>query len=53
MEVVAEGVEDLAVAELLAARGCDQIQGYLYSKPLPAAEFIEWWKAFEPAAVRA
>ncbi len=35
--VVAEGVETEAQREFLAARGCDDIQGYLISKPVPAA----------------
>jgi diguanylate cyclase (GGDEF)-like protein/PAS domain S-box-containing protein len=37
--VVAEGVETEAQARFLAASGCDLLQGYLFSKPLPANEF--------------
>jgi len=37
MTVVAEGVETADVAERLTAMGCDVGQGYLYSKPVPAA----------------
>ncbi|PYE46376.1 periplasmic sensor diguanylate cyclase/phosphodiesterase [Rhizobium sp. PP-F2F-G20b] len=33
---VAEGVETLAHAEMLAVLGCDILQGYAFSKPLPA-----------------
>lgn len=40
MEVVAEGVETLAQQETLARLNCDLLQGYLFSKPLPA-EVIE------------
>lgn len=35
--VVAEGVETLAQAELLRAWGCDEVQGYYFSRPVPAA----------------
>jgi diguanylate cyclase (GGDEF)-like protein len=37
--VVAEGVETLEQLRFLSERNCDQIQGYLFSKPLPAADF--------------
>ena len=37
--VIAEGVETLAQLEFLRASGCDQVQGYLYAAPLPAARF--------------
>ncbi|PKO85968.1 MAG: signaling protein [Betaproteobacteria bacterium HGW-Betaproteobacteria-12] len=40
MNVVAEGVETVAQQEILAKLKCDQLQGYLFSKPLPA-EVIE------------
>jgi EAL domain-containing protein (putative c-di-GMP-specific phosphodiesterase class I) len=38
MEIVGEGVEDAAQRDFLTALGCDAIQGYFYSRPLPAAE---------------
>lgn len=38
MNVVAEGVELEEQLKFLRSHGCNQIQGYLYSKPLPAAE---------------
>jgi diguanylate cyclase (GGDEF)-like protein len=40
--LVAEGVEDEATADHLASSGCDQAQGYFFSKALPAAEFDAW-----------
>jgi diguanylate cyclase (GGDEF)-like protein len=37
MKVVAEGVEDQVQLDALAGYGCDQIQGYHFSRPMPAA----------------
>ena len=42
LTVVAEGVEDEHQLEFLRARGCDETQGYFFSKPLPAEEFAVW-----------
>ncbi len=40
-EIVAEGVETAEQAALLRRWGCDAIQGYLLSKPVPAERFVE------------
>lgn len=39
--VIAEGVETEAQAERLRAYGCDEMQGYLFSPPLPRDQFAE------------
>ncbi len=42
--VTAEGVVNKEQLNLLAEEGCDEYQGYLYSKPVPAYEFMELLK---------
>jgi EAL domain-containing protein (putative c-di-GMP-specific phosphodiesterase class I) len=39
LEVIAEGVETTAQADVLKAEGCPELQGFLFSKPLPANAF--------------
>lgn len=50
MEVIAEGVENAAQRDLLHDLGCHMIQGYLYSKPLPAENFVAFVKKFNESA---
>jgi len=40
LKVVAEGVETQEQSEFLRKLGCDQIQGYVFSKPIPSAEIV-------------
>jgi diguanylate cyclase (GGDEF)-like protein len=42
LEVVAEGVEDRATYAHLTREGCNFVQGYFVSQPLPADEFSQW-----------
>jgi diguanylate cyclase (GGDEF)-like protein len=44
LKVVAEGVEATSSWDALGRLGCDLIQGYFVSKPLPAREFTAWMK---------
>ncbi len=46
MEVIAEGVESRGQLDFLIKEGCDQIQGYFFSKPLLAGEFVRFMKNF-------
>jgi diguanylate cyclase (GGDEF)-like protein len=45
MNVVAEGVETQAQAETLRRLGCDEMQGYLLGRPMPAADLASWLQA--------
>ncbi|HEY2091574.1 MAG TPA: EAL domain-containing protein [Thermoanaerobaculia bacterium] len=53
LQVVAEGVETEAQQEFLSNIGCTSLQGFLFSKPLPPAEFIEVVVRREAATERA
>ena len=44
LQVVGEGIENEAALNHLRAIGCDQAQGYLISRPLPADDFVDWWR---------
>jgi EAL domain-containing protein (putative c-di-GMP-specific phosphodiesterase class I) len=51
--VVAEGVEDTTTLRLLEEMGCDQAQGYLISRPLPAEPLTVWLENWVPPALLA
>jgi diguanylate cyclase (GGDEF)-like protein len=55
LRVVAEGVETSDVRARLTAMGCDQGQGYSFSRALPAAQFTAWLleREREPLALSA
>jgi EAL domain-containing protein (putative c-di-GMP-specific phosphodiesterase class I) len=42
LTIVAEGVETADQEAFLRAHHCDEVQGYLISKPVPADEFAEF-----------
>ncbi|GGX77996.1 EAL domain-containing protein [Massilia dura] len=56
LRVIAEGVESAAQLEFLRAHGCDEMQGYHFSRPVPAEEFeriVRSGRTLAPAAVSA
>lgn len=46
LDVVAEGVEDPDQVERLRDLGCDAIQGFVFARPMPRAEFETWSQHF-------
>ncbi len=53
LTVVAEGVENAAILELLRGLNCDEAQGYFMSKPLPAPDFFDWLTAWKGSVTQA
>ncbi|WP_032607462.1 putative bifunctional diguanylate cyclase/phosphodiesterase [Pseudomonas syringae] len=45
LDVVAEGVETAGQLELLRSFGCNQVQGYLISRPLPVEELVTYLRS--------
>jgi diguanylate cyclase (GGDEF)-like protein/PAS domain S-box-containing protein len=45
-KVIAEGIDTEEQARLLQQLGCDEIQGYFFSRPVPADDFEVWQKKF-------
>ena len=52
LKVVAEGVEEKNQLNFLHKMQCDSVQGYFYSKPLPANEFAELLISWNPNKAR-
>lgn len=50
-EVIAEGVETDEQLALLRELGCDKVQGYVCSRPLPEEEFVRWMDISTPRKI--
>ncbi|MDD2341492.1 MAG: EAL domain-containing protein [Tolumonas sp.] len=53
LEIIAEGVEELAQAKYLRFLQCDVMQGFLVSKPLPIDEIEVFLNSYEPLSIPA
>jgi EAL domain-containing protein (putative c-di-GMP-specific phosphodiesterase class I) len=42
LNVVAEGVENVRQQHILTRLGCDELQGYLFAKPMSARSLLIW-----------
>ena len=40
LSITAEGIETREMAEILKGIGCDYLQGYYFSRPVPMSEFL-------------
>ncbi len=45
LQVVAEGVETKGQLDFLRCENCDEVQGYLISRPLPTQQLVSWLKS--------
>lgn len=46
LELLAEGVETDQQLQQLVEKGCTTIQGYVYAKPMPASDYVQWINDF-------
>lgn len=52
MTATAEGVETREQLDRIAAEGCTEMRGYLFSRPLPASEIERHFLSLEVPALR-
>jgi len=50
LKVTAEGIESQEQLDFLRKQGCDEGQGYLFSRPLPVKEFEKWMATWQETA---
>ncbi|MFX8377732.1 EAL domain-containing protein, partial [Acinetobacter baumannii] len=47
LELVGEGIETPAQSALIASLGCPLQQGFVFSRALPAEDFVRWMEGYE------
>ena len=52
LKTIAEGIEDKATLEKLVTLQCDEGQGFLWAKPLPAEELAKWLEEHQQSSCR-
>ena len=52
METIAEGIETLEQQNYLMRIGCNKVQGYLHSKPLPAKDYLAFVSAYHAEPIQ-
>jgi EAL domain-containing protein (putative c-di-GMP-specific phosphodiesterase class I) len=52
LKVLAEGVETTAQRDFLSAQQCDEFQGYLFARPMPAPALQDFLQQHEPGLGR-
>jgi len=53
LELIAEGVETKEEMDFLIENGCDNFQGYYFSRPIPAKKIVEFCGAYQPVLASA
>ena len=48
LQTIAEGVETAEQLAFLRSKGCNEVQGYFFAKPMPAEEFEAFVRAYRP-----
>jgi EAL domain-containing protein (putative c-di-GMP-specific phosphodiesterase class I) len=51
LQVVGEGVENADQLLLLKSYDCDEVQGFLFSKPLPPDDFIKFVDSYQNRSI--
>jgi len=52
LKVIAEGIEDSSQLKFMQKLDCNEAQGYLYSPPLPAKEFMDFVQQYSPLQIK-